>query len=436
MKEISREVTESTVAEPLTGLTRGRVFRRRLAAALEDTRTSDTCHAVCFMDLDHFDQINEEVGYVGGDELLRQLGTRLRESIRQSDTLARPGGDEFALLLEGCPQDMAVKICGGLRQVVEDFDFQWGGKSLSVGVSMGLATITRDSGTVGDVLQAAESACQVAKNMGRGRTYVFQEQDPALHGHQGHADWARRIRQALSETGFELLCQTVKPLKDNGDSGHAELLLRLHDKNEPVSPDAFLPAAQRNHLMPEIDQWVIQHAFALLENDAEEGSDGRYAINVSAQSIGDEYFQDFVVERLERYKLDPAAFCFDIPVKAAVSNLSGTGRFVSRLKELGCSFALDGVGSNLGTLSYLKTIPFDYVKIDGSLIRDMARKPLEYAIVKAIQEIARLMDVRTVAKWVEDEAILERVQSLGIDYAQGYTLGLPIGLQDYLDGKR
>ncbi len=215
MKEISRELTESAAVEPLTGLVSGREFRRRLAAALANARTSDACPAICFMDLDNFKRVNEDVGQVGGDELLRQLGARLRDAIRQSDTLARPGGDEFALLLEGCPQDMAVKICGTLRQVVEDFDFQWGGKSLAVSVSMGLATITRDSGTVGDVLQEAESACQVAKNMGRSRTYVFQEQDPALRKHQGEANWVRRIRHAFSSTGSTLWHNSSKPLSDN-----------------------------------------------------------------------------------------------------------------------------------------------------------------------------------------------------------------------------
>jgi len=427
MRDSSQAHADQAVHDPLTGLISRSELLQRLERAIESARTSSTRHAFCYMDLDRFRTVEEKGGQEASKELLRQLADRLRNAIRQSDTFARLGYDEFGLLLEGCPREMAVKICGSLRQIVEDFEFTWESHQFRIGISMGIVSITGQVTTVDEVLDAADSAFHAAKEMGGNRTYVYQEDDSALLQHRGEMRWVHLIQHALEENRFRLYCQRIVPMGEAEQAPeHCEILLRLEDEDAGlVVPTRFLPAASRHNMLPDIDQWVIQHAFALLQNLEAGEQNRRHTINLSAETLGDEYFLDFVIERLERYKLDPGHICFDIAAQAAISNLSNTTRFINRLRELGCTFALDHFGSDLSVFAYLKNVPVDYIKIDGSLVRDIAIDPIDHAVVKSIHEIARLLGIRTVAMHVGSQEILDKLQAMGVDFAQGYLIGKP-----------
>jgi len=427
MRDSSRAHSDHGVHDPLTGLISRSELLQRLERAIESARTSSTRHAFCYMDLDRFRTVEQTGGQEASKELLRQLAGRLADAIRQSDTFGRLGYDEFGLLLEGCPREMAVKICGSLRQIVEDFDFTWENHQFRVGISMGIVSITGQVATVDEVLDAADSAFHAAKEMGGNRTYVYQEDDSALLQHRGEMRWVHLIEQALEENRFRLYCQRIVPLGEAEQAPeHREILLRLEDEDAGlVMPAKFLPAASRHHLLPNIDQWVIQHAFALLQDLEADEQNRCHTINLSAETLGDEYFLDFVIERLERYKLDPSHICFDIAAQAAISHLSDTTRFITRLRELGCTFALDQFGSDLSTFAYLKNMPVDYIKIDGSLVRDIATDPIDHTIVKSIHEIAQLFGIRTVAMHVENQEVLDKLQAMGVNLAQGYVIGKP-----------
>ncbi len=433
MVEVSQGLSEEEIHDPLTGLANQQEFMQRLESALESARSGGNKHAVCYMDLNQFRRVNESLGRAAGDELLRQLAGRMREAVRQSDTLARVEDDEFGLLLRGCPREMAVKICSSLRQVIEDFEFTWDGEKVRVGVSMGLVPVTAQSGDTTEVMDSAQAACQVARESGPNRTYVYKEDDQALAQRRGEAEWKRHIREALAENRFQLHSQRVLALAGNGEEAHREFLLRMQDPSgQLIVPSDFLPAARHHRLMTEIDQWVVQHAFALLEKTPEKAKPGCYTLNISDQSVTDEFFLDFVVERLERYQLDPSTICFDITEGTVVANLSAVTRFTSRLGELGCQFAIDDFCANLGSFVYLKNLPVGYLKLDGEFIRDVATDRLSHAIVSAVQGVAKTQGMRTVAEQVEGEDSLAVLRELGFDYAQGYAIERPVPLSDQL----
>ncbi len=427
MVDASQSPSDEDIYDPLTGLANQRELIQRLDSALESARSGGTRHAVCYMDLNQFGRINESLGRAAGDEFLRQLAGRMREAVRQSDTLARVEEDEFGLLLRGCPREMAVKICSSLRQVIEDFEFTWDGEKRHVGVNMGLVPVTAQSGDTTEVIDSAQAACQVARESGPNRTYVYKEDDQAVIQRRGDAERKRHIRQALAENRFQLYCQRILALAEADAVEHYELLLRM--EGEPgrlIGPNDFLPAARHHRIMTEIDQWVIQHAFALLEKASSKQAGVRYTVNISDQSVADEFFLDFVVERLERYQLDPTSICFDIAESTVVANLSAVTRFMSRLGELGCHFAIDDFGANLGSFVYLKNLPVSYLKLDGEFVRDVATEPLSHAIVTAINGVAKTQGVRTLAEQVEKKENLDLLRELGVDYAQGYAVDKPI----------
>ena len=433
MVDVAQDASDEDARDPLTGLANRREFLQRLERALESARSSSNQHAVCYMDLDDFQPTVEGWGRAAGDELLRQLAASLRAAVRQSDTLARLDEDEFALLLRGCPREMAVKICSSLRQVVEDFEFSWEKEKRKVTVSMGLVPVTSQSGAGTEVIDSAHAACQVARELGPNRTYVYKEDDQAIIHHRGEAKWKRRIRDALAEDRLQLLCQRMRPLTEDDAAEHRELFLRMEgDKGELLAPQEFLPPARRHRLLTEIDQWVVQHAFALLEKPSAEQPKVRYTINISAQSMTDDYFQDFVIERLERYGLEPSTICFDISEETIVNNLAGVQRFIARLGGLGCAFAVDDFGANLGSFVYLKNLAVTYLKLDGELIRDMAADGLSLAIVRAVNEVAKSQGLRTIAEQVEKKESLDLLKELGVDYVQGFVVEEPVPLLDCL----
>ena len=416
--------------DALTGLVNRHEFEARLELALETSRFEHLEHALCFMDLDQFKIVNDTCGHVAGDELLKQLAARLRASIREVDTVARLGGDEFGLLLEGCPLEQARQVAENVLEMTREFRFMWGDKVFDVGMSIGLVPFSADSGNITDILSAADSACYVAKGLGRDRLHIFERDDLTLAKHRSEMQWLQKIRVALEENNFQLYSQPIRPLLDEQAAWHNEILLRLRDEDgELVLPGSFLPAAERYHLMPAIDRWVVKHTLAALASGS--ASDGmvQAAINLSAQSLCDDQFLAFVMEAIRSSGVAPRHLCFEITETTAIANLSRAMQLIAELRKLGCRFALDDFGSGLSSFGYLKNLPVDYLKIDGSFVKDMTENPIDRAMVNSINEIGHLMGIKTVAEFVASERHVQMLREMGVDYAQGFHVAKPKPLE-------
>jgi diguanylate cyclase (GGDEF)-like protein/PAS domain S-box-containing protein len=431
LQSMARRMAFLASHDPLTGLLNRREFEERLKEVLESARAQSLEHALLYLDLDQFKIVNDTCGHIAGDELLKQLAHHLAREIRASDTLARLGGDEFGIVLERCSVEKAKRIADGLRQFVKDFRFAWQNRSFEIGVSIGLVPIGADAGSLTDVLAAADSACYVAKDEGRNRIHVYQPDDSALALRQGEMQWVHRLRHSLETNNFDLYCQSIVPVVagDKTGAGFYEILIRMHDQEELVLPAAFIPAAERYHLMPTIDRWVVESVFRLLQRCA--GQPGgsvpvqQLAINLSGQSLGDERFLEFVVDCFVRYHVAPTMICFEITETAAIANLTRARDFITRLKRMGCRFALDDFGSGLSSFGYLKSLPVDYLKIAGDFVRDIVDDPVDHAMVEAINQIGHVMQIKTIAESVETPQILRKLRECGVDYGQGLGIDAP-----------
>lgn len=419
--------------DALTGLFNRREFEQRLARALESARLEGRQHAVGYMDLDQFKIVNDTCGHVAGDELLKQLAVLLKEKVRENDILARLGGDEFGLLLENCGLEQAQRIANAMLNTVRGFRFSWLDKTFEIGASIGLVTLDRNSDNPGQVLSAADLACYAAKDLGRNRVHVYQTGDAELARRHGEMHWAAHISKALSQDRFRLYRQTILPLKADKRGEHFEVLVRLlDDQGQLVAPGAFIPAAERFNLMPAVDRWVVRHTLAYLRRRCDASDPAppiTCAVNLSGTTLNDEGFLGFVLDELPRSRVPPHSLCFEITETAAVANLARAVQFMKELKVLGCRFSLDDFGSGLSSFAYLKNLPVDFLKIDGSFIRDIVDDPIDFAMTEAINKIGQVMGLQTIAEFVENEAILERVRGLGMDYAQGYGIAEPEPLE-------
>ncbi|MDH3670226.1 MAG: EAL domain-containing protein [Gammaproteobacteria bacterium] len=437
MRGMARRMSYQASHDALTGLINRHEFELRLTDALESARNDDRKHAMCYLDLDQFKIVNDMCGHVAGDELLRQLATQLQTGVRETDSLGRLGGDEFGVLLQGCPMDKARTIAEGLRQIVRDFRFAWQERVFEVGVSIGLVPITSDSGSLTEVLSAADSACYVAKDHGRDRIHVYEPDDTMLARRHGERRWVARIGEALGENRFMLYQQKAMPLSGKAEGReYAEILIRMLDKNsEPVPTAAFLPAAHRYNLMSTIDRWVLRTFCTFMRGTQgiSRTDAGLYAINLSGQSLSDERFLDFVVDQLRQNSIAPENICFEISERAAIANLTRAMRFISALRDIGCLFALDDFGSGVSSFAYLKSLQVDFLKIDGSFIKDTTNEPIDYAMVEIINQIGHVMNILTIAESVEQKSVLVKLKELGVDYAQGFEITEPTPLNEYIE---
>lgn len=391
-------------------------------------------HAICYLDLDQFKVINDTCGHVAGDELLRQLGILLPQHVRRNDTLARLGGDEFGVLLENCTLRQACRVANDLRKSIEEFRFVWGAKTFSLGASIGLVLVTGQDQSLVEILAAADAACYVAKDSGRNRIHVYHEEDSELSARKGEMQWLNRTQQALSEDRFCLYYQPIDASTDSDNTLHYEVLLRMLDEQgEIILPGAFLPAAERYDLMPRLDRWVLEKTLSLLgANPRHLARLSQCAINLSGQSVTDHGFTDFVIETLQANSVPADKICFEITETTAIGNLVGAIQFINTLKALGCRFALDDFGSGMSSFAYLKTLPVDYLKIDGVFISDMMDDPINLAMVQSINSIAQVMGKATIAEFVESEAIYDCLVDMGVDYLQGYHISRPQPLAQLL----
>jgi len=429
-REAEATIRRLAFHDSLTGLPNRHHFEQRLGLALASAREWQKRHALLYIDLDQFKVVNDTCGHMAGDQLLKQLAETMRAKMRDSDTLARLGGDEFGLLLEGCPLERAEELAGQMLQTINAFRLSWNGKLLTVGASIGVAPITALDLRVDDVLRNADIACYLAKEHGRNRLHVYTEDDQDLQRRRGEMQWVARLRWALENDRFVLHRQNIVPLQTTGHlSDRCELLIRLRDEDDRLaSPTSFLPAAERFGLAPAIDRWVVNH---LLESCASRRlpsfstQEQQFFINLSGVTLTDDSFYDFLREAIRRSGVPPSMLCFEITETAAIGNLDRSVRFMEGIRAEGCAFALDDFGAGLSSFTYLKALPIDYLKIDGAFVRDITTDELDCAIVESVNRVGHVVGLKTIAEFVETDEVGQRLQEIGVDYAQGFGLHRP-----------
>lgn len=434
-RSMARRISWAATHDVLTGLVNRREFENRVDAAINSALGSSQHHVLCYMDLDQFKVINDTCGHAAGDGLLKQISTLLQDKLRASDTLARLGGDEFGVLLDGCPLERASLIAADLLAAVQDFRFQWDGKTFTVGVSIGLVEIHEHSGSRAEVFSAADTACYAAKEQGRNRVCVYKGDDADMTLRRREMGWASRLNLALEQNRFALYYQSYLSLASTPAAGkHIEILLRLIDEDGTVvQPGSFLPAAERYNIAPAIDRWVIRAAFSRY-NDLEQqlGAPLICAINLSGTSLNSEGLLPFIREQAGLHRIPRGGICFEITETAAVHNLRRAAQFMKDIKELGFLFALDDFGTGTSSFGYLKNLPVDYLKIDGGFVRDIATDPLDRAMADTINRIGHLMGLKTVGEFAESEVVIGELRTLGVNFAQGYGVHEPMPLPNRL----
>lgn len=427
-------ILHQAMHDTLTGLDNRASFQHQLEFLLQSARQDGGQHSLLFLDLDQFKVVNDTCGHLAGDEMLKQLAGVLFHGIRSNDHLSRLGGDEFCVLLENCPLEHALGIAETLRDAVRDFRFIWDNKAFSVGVSIGIVAIDQNSGSTSDILSAADIACYAAKDRGRGVIQVYEQGNLELSRRRGEMDWVRHIDEALDGGSFQLWRQPIRSLGPDGLQSihHYELLLRMLDNdNNVVLPGAFLPSAERYDRMRAIDRWVIGTALKCM-GQCMESDKQIHTINLSGASLGDDGLCDFVRTQIAANGVKPSSICFEITETVAISNYQSAVRFMQEMRSIGCAFALDDFGSGLSSFAYLKTLPVDFLKIDGAFVRNIANDPMDRAIVEAINRVAHVAGLLTIAEFVENDAIIEVLQEIGVDFAQGYGIGKPEPAPIYL----
>lgn len=430
MRGLAHQMSYQATHDALTGLVNRREFERRLQESVELSQRGDGTQVLCYLDLDRFKHINDTSGHLAGDNMLREVAKLLREAVRDSDTVARLGGDEFGMLLAGCPIDKARQIADDICRRVTDYRFVWKDKLFNIGISVGLVELARDSGSMEEVLAAADSACYVAKREG-GHVAVYSARDEVFARQSGDIQWLQTLQTALRDNRFELYAQPIVPAYGlNGHGPSMEVLVRLRNEaGEHLQTIEFVRAAERYRLMGLLDRWVVQTTLTALGRGAIVVTDQHtVAINISGQTLADLPFLEFVVECFDSTGAEPSQVCFEIAENAVIANLEHAQRFIGVLHGMGCRFALDDFGSGMGSFSNLKNLAVDYLKIDGSFIRSLARDSVNQAMVTAMIRLARTMNFKVIAEQVEDAGAMEAARRMGVDYLQGYAIALPAPL--------
>lgn len=421
--------------DPLTGLVNRQELERRLQQALSDVRSHDSQHVFCYMDLDQFRVINDTCGHLAGDEMLRQISMILSQRIRQEDTFARLGGDEFGLLMSYCHVEKAIETAAQLRKIVENFRFMHEGRLFQTGMSIGIVEITPDLKDIGEITRHADAACYVAKDNGRNQIHLFHPKDDVLLKRHTEMQWVSRINEAIEQNDFVLYCQGIYPLQQDQPPFYEILIRKRDEEGGIIPPHEFLPSAERYQLMTKIDRWVIKHAFMglqpLFKADTEL-SPFIISINLSGMSLGDPTLLDFIKQSLLSYHIPPTHICFEVTETSAIINIDSTIKLIQELKQLGVRFMLDDFGSGMSSFSYLKHLPVNFLKMDGSYVKDITRNKVDLAMSKAIQSVAESMQIETIAEYVEDRDTLDCLIHMGVSFAQGFYLNRPQPLAEAL----
>ncbi len=426
-RHISQQLSWQASHDSLTGLINRSEFEHRLTQVLSNARNLNNQHALLYLDMDQFKIVNDTCGHFAGDQLLIQLTALLQDKMRATDTLARLGGDEFGVLLLNCPLDQARLIAEQLRKTAQDFRFSWKDKTFNVGLSIGLVPITDNSQSMEQLMSSADAACYMAKDKGRNRIWLHHAGDAELAIRHGEMEWVTRINKAFEENRFCLYSQAISHLSGREEGDHFETLVRIIGEDDTlIMPAIFIPAAERYGLMPAIDRWVIKTTLDELDKMYAPGT-GRTlrtcAINLSGASLNDEQMLAYIHTQLNQHQISPDNICFEVTETAAITNLTKARQFITSLNAVGCRFSLDDFGSGMSSFAYLKNLPVNYLKIDGGFVRDLLTNPVNHAMVAAINNIGHVMGIQTIAEFVENEPLLNEVTAMGIDYAQGYSVG-------------
>jgi diguanylate cyclase (GGDEF)-like protein len=427
-----------TQHDDLTGLINRREFEVRLERGLKAAHENKVQHVLCYMDLDQFKLVNDTCGHNAGDELLRQISALFANKMRDRDTLARIGGDEFGLLLENCSLVDANQITNKLLKLVRDYRFAHEDKVFNIGVSIGIVIINATFANISEIMHAADAACYSAKKAGRNQSFLYNHGDVEITQRQTAVEAVSDITDEIDDNRFILYCQPIMPLLASvSQKNHYEILIRKVGLDGEITlPTSFIPSAERYHLMPNIDRWVIKNTFAayrkLLDISSEQ-CDYIFSINLSGTSLGDKSLLGYIREQFAIYAIPPQRICFEITETAAIVNLKNTINLFSTLRKIGCKFALDDFGSGMSSFMYLKNFEVDYLKIDGTFVREMHENKIDHAMVRSIHSVAEAMNIETVAEFVENKEILRELQSIGVHYGQGHYLGEPVVLKKMIE---
>ena len=435
-RRLAYQLNWQAAHDGLTGLINRREFEAELAHALATAKNEGLHHALVFMDLDHFSIINDTCGHSVGDLLLQLLSKMLQTLLREGDFLARLGGDQLGVLLPACPLPKALNIANKLREAVKEFRFPYDDRFIDTSMSIGLVPINENSTSMTELLIAADHACSMAKEQGRNRVHLYCETDAVLARRQGEMRWVVRLNDALEKQHFRLYSQPIVPLQQ-GVVSHEEILMRIDSGDGLVMPGDFIPAAERYGMMAPIDRWVIEHVCRHIHAERGRAQHRKqaggpappavrmYSINLSGLSLNDDGMLDHITSQFAIHGVEPSVICFEITETAVIANLGKAQQFIARLRAMGCRFSLDDFGSGLSSFAYLRSLKVDFLKIDGVFVRDIASNEINRALVRAIYEVGHVMGIQTVAEFVENEAALDIVRDMGIDYAQGYALDRP-----------
>ena len=419
----------------VTGLVNRNEFEYLVAKSLHASRSKSTQHCILHLNLDELQSVDESLGRAARDEAIRQVGLLLAGEMEDIGPVARIGEDEFGVFVADCPADKGWCIGQDIRRAISDLSIMWADRPIKLTTSIGVSQFSAESETVESALAAANIACVIAKDRGRDRVTIYQHTDARmLHGRE-RMQSAESVQQALRNDEFLLYCQLIKPLTKAAKTPHFEILLRgIGDHGKPSAPDEFIPHAERSRLMPAVDRWVITHTLEMLADFGSQLAKNKsfFAINLSGQSICDKSFLDFIFGELARTCVPITAICFEVTESTAILNMKRAKKFMAVLREKGCRFSLDDFGSGLSSFSYLKTLPIDFLKIDGQFVREIAEDPVSNAMVAAINQLSHAMGLKTIAEYVENRAIETQLTSLGVDYGQGFGIAKPMPLADQL----
>ena len=419
--------------DALTGLYNRTKFNKDLKTSVVSARNQNRKHALLFLDLDQFKVINDTAGHLAGDEMIKQISTILLKTVEQGETLARLGGDEFGLLINNCTQAQAQLKAEKLLSLIDEFHFSWDDKLFTVSVSIGLVMINKKTNSHIDAQKNVDIACYAAKNAGRNRVHLYQEKDAKLRQHNVEMQWVPKLTKALENNLFCLYAQAIKSTHPKANHTHYEILVRLKDNSKIVLPGVFLPPAERYNLITKIDAWIINKTFQWLSKHI--GSfhpRTHFSVNLSGQSLGEDIILTLIISLLESGIVEGSRIHFEVTETMAISNLQAANEFIKKIKQFGCGFSLDDFGSGLSSLSYLKNLDVDTLKVDGVFIRDILDDPIDEEMVSSINNIGHVMGMKTVAEYVENEATANKLIKMGFNYLQGNYIGHPVPLEDLL----
>lgn len=418
--------------DTITGLNNRYEFERQLKRVMKDAKNDQAIHVLCYIDLDQFKIVNDTVGHIAGDELLRQVSLILKRAVRSQDVLARLGGDEFGIIYINKNIEESVTMAEQLLRYIKEYRFQWKGNTFAIGASIGMVGITRECCTLTNLLSQADTACYAAKDGGRNRIHIATPSDSAVKERQDQMQWISRLENALVENRFELYVQPIVAIQSSNDISHYEVLLRLHDsEGKMIPPMAFIPAAERYGFMSKIDRWVVEQTFKTYSKMRDAGMNNvNFSINISGVSFADEGMVAFIMDAFETYHIPYQNITFEITESATIANLNSALEFMGAFKDLGCHFSLDDFGCGLSSFSYLQNMPVDYLKIDGSFVQDLDTNEVNRAMVDAINKIGHVMGIRTICEYVGSQEVLDILKAMDVDYIQGYFAGLPMPMHD------